>query len=175
MVFIQISNGDSGSPLIKERENEGESLWYLLGITSYGPALCGTTSYPGIYTNVIHYIEWINAKIKLWDFNGNNSTWGVPHVRHQIEKHPVYPLNGEDLHKIQFFMKQFLSPVSHPHPSELKSKPRVWYFSARTRSVFENLFRMKITKYLLREKKSKILLTYFIYFYLGTAASRKLN
>lgn len=73
MVFIQNSNGDSGSPLIKERENEDESLWYLIGITSYGPALCGTTSYPGIYTNVIHYIEWIKAKIKLWDFIGNNS------------------------------------------------------------------------------------------------------
>lgn len=39
--------------------------WLLIGVTSFGPATCANTDYPGIYTNVLHYIDWINAKIKL--------------------------------------------------------------------------------------------------------------
>lgn len=52
--------GDSGGPLITQ---EGEK-WLLSGIVSYGGSdtqLCGAPNYPGIYTKVSSYIDWINS------------------------------------------------------------------------------------------------------------------
>ena len=47
--------GDSGSPLIC-----GDNI--LSGITSWGYG-CGEPKYPGVYTKVSHYINWINKYI----------------------------------------------------------------------------------------------------------------
>ncbi|XP_037708067.1 lectizyme [Drosophila subpulchrella] len=48
-------NGDSGGPLVKKTDNEA----YLIGIVSWGFTPCASTYYPSVYTNVIHYQEWI--------------------------------------------------------------------------------------------------------------------
>ncbi|XP_037951464.1 serine protease snake-like [Teleopsis dalmanni] len=52
--------GDSGGPLqlnLERRRRPGRFRYYLVGITSYG-AFC-RSQYPGIYTRVSFYIDWI--------------------------------------------------------------------------------------------------------------------
>ena len=38
--------------------------WYLVGVASYGPTPCGRLNWPGVYTRVGHYIDWIVSKMK---------------------------------------------------------------------------------------------------------------
>lgn len=52
--------GDSGGPLMKVRR--GSVQWYIEGVVSFG-AICGTEGWPGIYTKVSEYVDWINNKI----------------------------------------------------------------------------------------------------------------
>lgn len=57
--------GDSGGSLMSTvAEQQGEINWFAVGIVSFGPSPCGTTGWPGVYTNVGHYIQWIVSKIK---------------------------------------------------------------------------------------------------------------
>ena len=49
--------GDSGGPLFANHKNK----IYLLGIVSCG-IKCGQSKYPGIYTKVFHYRNWIKEK-----------------------------------------------------------------------------------------------------------------
>lgn len=37
--------------------------WYIEGIVSFG-ARCGTEGWPGIYTKVPAYLDWIYANVK---------------------------------------------------------------------------------------------------------------
>lgn len=39
--------------------------YILMGIVSYGPSVCGTEGYPGVYTNVAAYSEWIAENMML--------------------------------------------------------------------------------------------------------------
>ncbi|XP_065204414.1 serine protease snake-like [Planococcus citri] len=50
--------GDSGGPLQKPVDKQ-VCMWNILGITSFGPALCGDLETPGAYTKVAFYLEWI--------------------------------------------------------------------------------------------------------------------
>uniref|UniRef100_H2Y821 Peptidase S1 domain-containing protein n=1 Tax=Ciona savignyi TaxID=51511 RepID=H2Y821_CIOSA len=47
--------GDSGGPLVCLI---GESTWHQVGITSFGNE-CGSPRYPGVYTRVPYYADWI--------------------------------------------------------------------------------------------------------------------
>lgn len=38
--------------------------YVLLGIVSFGPRLCGLSNFPGVYTQVSSYIEWILQNIE---------------------------------------------------------------------------------------------------------------
>lgn len=51
-----LSKGDSGGPLMWI--NPQDSKHYLVGIVSYGYK-CAEPGYPGIYTKVSEYIDWI--------------------------------------------------------------------------------------------------------------------
>ncbi|XP_035535314.1 transmembrane protease serine 13a [Morone saxatilis] len=51
--------GDSGGPLVCQ----GESLWYLVGITSWG-AGCGERNKPGVYTKVSSVLPWIYSNMQ---------------------------------------------------------------------------------------------------------------
>nr|QYL00320.1 pro-phenoloxidase activating protein I [Holotrichia parallela] len=52
-------NGDSGGPLLKSRSDR----FYLEGIVSFG-ADCGTQGWPGIYTKVSKYRDWIESNLR---------------------------------------------------------------------------------------------------------------
>lgn len=60
--------GDSGNALVGYVAPKGEiPHYYLAGISSYGVNKCGTDGWPGVYTRVTKYVDWIkeNLKIKL--------------------------------------------------------------------------------------------------------------
>jgi hypothetical protein len=55
--------GDSGGPLMT-RYTTGKAFWYLVGVVSFGPRDCGSAGWPGVYTDVSKYIDWINSKVR---------------------------------------------------------------------------------------------------------------
>lgn len=55
--------GDSGGPLMKFDQSKTPN-WYLVGIVSFGSAQCGLANFPGIYTRVDHFMDWILRNIK---------------------------------------------------------------------------------------------------------------
>lgn len=58
-------NGDSGGPLMSfSSDDEGHINWYLAGVVSYGPRACGMKGWPGVYTRINSYMDWIVEKIK---------------------------------------------------------------------------------------------------------------
>lgn len=60
---IDTCSGDSGGPLIAMNNDSLHQSYYLAGITSYGPAQCGIEGWPGVYTRVGPYVDWIVAEM----------------------------------------------------------------------------------------------------------------
>ncbi|XP_050545966.1 proclotting enzyme-like isoform X2 [Daktulosphaira vitifoliae] len=50
--------GDSGGPLMLKKDGR----WIQIGIVSFGNK-CGEPGYPGVYTRVSRYIDWINENV----------------------------------------------------------------------------------------------------------------
>uniref|UniRef100_A0A182TN45 Peptidase S1 domain-containing protein n=1 Tax=Anopheles melas TaxID=34690 RepID=A0A182TN45_9DIPT len=55
--------GDSGGPLTGIHTAGGLQYWYLIGLVSFGPTPCGQAGWPGVYTKVDQYVDWITATI----------------------------------------------------------------------------------------------------------------
>ncbi|XP_034834258.1 CLIP domain-containing serine protease B4-like [Maniola hyperantus] len=56
--------GDSGGPLMREVRENYKSNWFLYGITSFGPRMCGQAGVPGVYTRVSAYMDWIRDAVQ---------------------------------------------------------------------------------------------------------------
>ncbi|XP_078397876.1 complement factor I-like [Cetorhinus maximus] len=54
---VDACKGDSGGPLVCSDERNKAYVW---GLVSWGED-CGTYGYPGVYTKVSHYFEWISS------------------------------------------------------------------------------------------------------------------
>lgn len=53
--------GDSGGPLMSTgiSSRDGRARYFVAGVVSFGPESCGTKDWPGVYTRVSHYTDWI--------------------------------------------------------------------------------------------------------------------
>lgn len=54
--------GDSGGPLMGQLPRTDN--WIVVGVVSYGPTPCGTVGWPGVYTRVGAYVDWIVSKLR---------------------------------------------------------------------------------------------------------------
>lgn len=54
--------GDSGGALMGQ--SPATNNWMVVGIVSYGPSPCGTQGWPGVYTRVGAYIDWILSNMR---------------------------------------------------------------------------------------------------------------
>uniref|UniRef100_A0A4W3IVC9 Corin, serine peptidase n=1 Tax=Callorhinchus milii TaxID=7868 RepID=A0A4W3IVC9_CALMI len=62
---VDSCKGDSGGPLVCEQPGK---KWTLFGLTSWGSD-CGSNLFgPGIYSNVTHFVEWIERQIYIHTF-----------------------------------------------------------------------------------------------------------
>ncbi|RLU16063.1 hypothetical protein DMN91_011821 [Ooceraea biroi] len=51
--------GDSGGPLQSFGTYENNPRIIQYGVVSYGLRQCGTEGFPGVYTNIVYYMDWI--------------------------------------------------------------------------------------------------------------------
>lgn len=57
--------GDSGGPLMTvSKDKNKEDHWFAAGVVSFGPSPCGMENWPGVYTKVSKYVNWIVSKLK---------------------------------------------------------------------------------------------------------------
>ncbi|KAK0182004.1 hypothetical protein PV327_000179 [Microctonus hyperodae] len=57
--------GDSGGPLMSvERTSDGTGKWTAIGVVSFGPSPCGMQGWPGVYTKVSDFTDWILTKMR---------------------------------------------------------------------------------------------------------------
>nr|XP_027323619.1 ovochymase-2 isoform X1 [Anas platyrhynchos] len=59
------TQGDSGGPLVCPSEDDSR-FYTLHGITSWGSG-CGRKSYPGVYTNIAFFVDWIKQSVNTSD------------------------------------------------------------------------------------------------------------
>ena len=57
--------GDSGGPLMSTgiSSRDGSTRYFVAGVVSFGPESCGAKDWPGVYTRVSRYTDWILNKL----------------------------------------------------------------------------------------------------------------
>lgn len=62
-VNMDACQGDSGGPLMSDAATSNER-YTLLGLVSFGPRTCGVSNFPGVYTRISSYVDWIIDNIE---------------------------------------------------------------------------------------------------------------
>lgn len=57
-IFCLLFQGDSGGPLMLQVKGR----WVQIGVVSFGNK-CGEPGYPGVYTRVTHYFNWLQENL----------------------------------------------------------------------------------------------------------------
>lgn len=57
-------SGDSGGPLMTLDSSTGRPYWYLAGIVSFGPSPCALEGWPGVYTRMNQYVDWVESNLQ---------------------------------------------------------------------------------------------------------------
>lgn len=65
LILTFLLQGDSGGPLVCEHT---AGRWTLFGLTSWGSVCFSKVLGPGVYSNVSHFIEWIERQIYIHTF-----------------------------------------------------------------------------------------------------------
>lgn len=42
----------------------GRPYWYLAGIVSFGPSPCALEGWPGVYTRMDQYVDWVESNLQ---------------------------------------------------------------------------------------------------------------
>ncbi|XP_055847601.1 serine protease easter-like [Episyrphus balteatus] len=62
---IDTCSGDSGGPLIGlDSSNKQRVYYFIAGVVSIGRTPCGEKGWPGVYTRVSEYVDWIQQNIE---------------------------------------------------------------------------------------------------------------
>lgn len=56
---VDTCRGDSGGPLMLFQRIKDKTVYFVIGVVSYGPRPCGLQGWPGVYVKVSHYTDWI--------------------------------------------------------------------------------------------------------------------
>lgn len=54
--------GDSGGPLMQPRIQDGNPVYYQIGVVSYGIG-CARADIPGVYARVQTFVDWISDQV----------------------------------------------------------------------------------------------------------------
>lgn len=64
-IGVDSCRGDSGGPLIGlDRTSAIKPYNFIAGVVSFGPTPCGLPGWPGVYTKVSEYVDWIKENVK---------------------------------------------------------------------------------------------------------------
>ncbi|XP_017849680.1 serine protease easter [Drosophila busckii] len=61
---VDSCRGDSGGPLIGLDTNKVNTYYFLAGVVSFGPTPCGLNGWPGVYSRVGAFVDWIQATLE---------------------------------------------------------------------------------------------------------------
>ncbi|XP_030556490.1 transmembrane protease serine 9 [Drosophila novamexicana] len=64
MEGVDSCRGDSGGPLIGLDTNKVNTYYFLAGVVSFGPTPCGLNGWPGVYSRVGAYVDWIQSTLE---------------------------------------------------------------------------------------------------------------
>uniref|UniRef100_W8BBZ8 CLIP domain-containing serine protease n=1 Tax=Ceratitis capitata TaxID=7213 RepID=W8BBZ8_CERCA len=62
---VDSCRGDSGGPLVSlDNSKKALSYYFLAGVVSFGPTPCGLEGWPGVYTRIGGFVDWIGTTIQ---------------------------------------------------------------------------------------------------------------